>query len=38
LTYGIKIDQGTYARSNPSAVQTSLHTLTESINIRKTPE
>jgi putative MFS transporter len=34
LTYGIKIDHGEYARSNPPAVQTSLHILTKSINIR----
>jgi len=34
LTYGIKIDHGDYARSNPPAVQTPLHTLIKSVNIR----
>jgi MFS transporter, putative metabolite:H+ symporter len=34
LTYGIKIDHGHYARSNPAVVQTPLHTLIKSVNIR----
>ena len=33
MTYGIKIDHGHYARSNPPAVQTPLHTLIKSVNI-----
>jgi MFS transporter, putative metabolite:H+ symporter len=35
LTCGIKIDHSRYARSNPSAVQTSLHTLINSVNIQR---